>query len=167
MGYTHYHKNLSFTDATWEKLRRDVRKLLKNLPEDVKVQREHNNDSRPLIGKDSIIFNGVGENGHETFLMDKKASEFEFCKTARKPYDLAACGVLMLASVHATSGQISSDGVNGAWKHEPTGNSYPDNVDQEWKDAWKHFQTIFPKIDKEKAFKLFHNKEVICRLIDA
>lgn len=167
MGYTHYHNNLSFTDATWEKLRRDVRKLLKNLPEDVKVQRGCDNDSRPLNGKAEIVFNGVGNDGHETFWLEKQEKAFSFCKTARKPYDLAACGVLMLASLHATSGEISSDGINAAWSHERTGNSYPDNVDQEWKDAWKHFHSIFPKIDKEKAFKLFHNKEMICRLIDA
>lgn len=167
MGYTHYNRNLSFTDVSWEKLRKDVRKLLKNLPEGLKVQREYDNDSRPLIGKDAIVFNGVGEDGHETFWLDKNETAFSFCNTARKPYDLAVCCVLMLISAHATSGKISSDGINAAWSHERTGNSYPGNVDQEWKDAWKHFHSIFPKIDKEKAFKLFHNKEMICRLIDA
>lgn len=161
MGYTHYMRSVTILDVNWEKLRKDVRKLLKNLPEDVKVQREYNNDSRPLIGKDAIVFNGVGEDGHETFWVDRKDPGFSFCKTARKPYDLAACCVLMLASVHATSGKISSDGINAAH------GEWPDNVDQEWKDAWKHFQTIFPKIDKEKAFKLFTEKEMICRLIDA
>lgn len=161
MGYTTYWKKLSFTDANWEKLRKDVRKLLKTLPEGVKVQREYDKDSRPLIGKDAIAFNGVGDDGHETFWLDKNETAFSFCKTARKPYDLAVCGVLMLASIHATSGEISSDGINEAH------GQWPDNVDQEWKDAWKHFQTIFPKIDKEMAFKLFPSKEMICRLIDA
>lgn len=161
MGYTHYTGNLKFSDSSWEKLRKDVRKFLKNLPENVKVQREYDNDSRPLIGKDAIVFNGVGEDGHETFFLTKNGNAFSFCKTARKPYDLAVCGVLMLASVHATSGEISSDGINAAH------GQWPDNVDQEWKDAWKHFRSIFPKIDKEMAFKLFTEKEMICRLIDA
>lgn len=67
MGYTTYWKNLSFTDTNWEKLRKDVRKLLKTLPEGVKVQREWDNDSRPLNGKAEIVFNGVGNDGHETF----------------------------------------------------------------------------------------------------
>lgn len=161
MGYTTYWKNLSFTDIAWEKLRKDVRKLLKTLPEGVKVQREYDNDSRPLIGKDAIVFNGMGADGHETFWLDGKEVEFSFCKTARKPYDLAVSCVLMLASIHATRGEISSDGINAAH------GQWPDNVDQEWKDAWKHFHSVFPKIDKENAFRLFTEKEMICRLIDA
>lgn len=161
MGYTTYFKGLIFNDVSWEKLRKDVRKLLKNLPEGLKVQREYDNDSRPLIGKDAIVFNGVGDDGHETFWLDKNETAFSFCKTARKPYDLVVCCVLMLASIHATSGEISSDGINEAH------GQWPDNVDQEWRDAWNHFRSIFPKIDKETAFKMFREKEMICRLIDA
>ena len=166
MGYTHYHNGLIFTDAGWEKLRRDVRKLLKSLPENVKVQREYDRATRPLVGKDVIRFNGVGEDGHETFWFPKVWEGFCFTKTSRKPYDLAVCCVLMLASFHADGGDpkedgISSDGINAAH------GQWPDNVDQEWKDAWKHFKTVFPKIDKGMAFKLFTEKEMICRLIDA
>lgn len=166
MGYTHYHNGLIFTDAKWEKLRRDVRKLLKSLPETVKVQREYNKATRPLVGKDAIAFNGVGEEGHETFWLPKEHELFSFTKTARKPYDLAVCCVLMLASIHAEGKYseddgIASDGINAAH------GQWPDNVDQEWKDAWKHFHSIFPKVDKEMAFRMFKEKEMICRLIDA
>ena len=158
MGYTHYNRDVNFTNVSWEKLCKDVRKLLKNLPESVEIQRDC---GFRLISKSSIVFNGVGEDHHETFILAKNINAFSFCKTARKPYDLAVCGVLMLASVHATSGEISSDGINAAH------GQWPDNVDQEWKDAWKHFHSIFPEIDKGMAFKLFTEKEMICRLIDA
>lgn len=162
MGYTHYFE-VKFSDNGWEKFRKDVRKLFKSLPETVKIQREYDNDSRPLNGKDKIVFNGVGDDGHETFWLDKNG-EWAFCKTAQKPYDLAVCCVLMLASWNGISGKISSDGINEAH------GQWPDNVDQEWKDAWKHLQTVFPgmKIQaiKESVFTLFPDKEMILRMID-
>lgn len=165
MGYTHYTRDLKFSDSSWEKLRKDVRKLLKTLPEGVKVQREYDNDSRPLIGKDAIVFNGIGEDGHETFWLGKEGDAFSFCKTARKPYDLAVCCVLMLASYYAISGEISSDGINAAH------GQWPDNVDQEWKDAYIHFRKVFPKLGlsilAESVFSNFTEKEMICRLIGA
>ena len=161
MGYTHYWQGITFTDSNWEKLHKDVRKLFKSLP--VNIQREYDNSSRPLVGKDAIVFNGVGNDGHETFFLSKGDPEFSFCKTSQKPYDLAVCCVLMLASVHGDmNGKdvgISSDGINAAH------GQYPDNIDSEWIEAFSHFKNIFPKIGKEKAFRLFREKEMICRIM--
>ena len=49
--------------------------------------------------QNEIWLNGVGDDGHETFLIDFKDS-WEFCKTARKPYDLAVKVILILAEKH-------------------------------------------------------------------
>ena len=47
---------------------------------------------------DEIIFNGnsIGDLDHETFYINKKNDQesFNFCKTARKPYDLAVWHLL-------------------------------------------------------------------------
>lgn len=36
---------------------------------------------------DSVVANGLGSNGHETLFISHDMEDFEFCKTARKPYD--------------------------------------------------------------------------------
>jgi len=76
----------------------------------------------PEVSPDMIRFNGWKDDGHETFLVTRempeipdwssdKSASFDFCKTARKPYDLAVCLVLLSMKRHAPeSVQISSDG---------------------------------------------------------
>jgi hypothetical protein len=43
-----------------------------------------------------VCFNGVGDLAHETFVIEKKGSD-DFCKTARKPYDLLVVACLIAA----------------------------------------------------------------------
>ena len=79
----------------------------------------------PEVSPDMIRFNGWKDEGHETFLVTRempdwsidKSSSFDFCKTARKPYDLAVCLVLLSMSRHAPkSFKVSSDGDwDGDW----------------------------------------------------
>jgi len=83
----------------------------------------------PEVTPDHIRFNGWKDEGHETFLVtrerpdlpswDPAAKEsFDFCKTARKPYDLAVCLVLLSMSRHAPrSVRVGSD---GDWEMEWT-----------------------------------------------
>ena len=63
--------------------------------------------------KDSI----ANDLGHETFHLTRKDSgNFNFCKTARKPYDLMVCAVLFLAKYHFKDKiKISSDGDMNDW----------------------------------------------------
>jgi len=100
-----------------------------------------------------IRFNGVESQAHETFLVERFSREFEFCKTNRKPYDLAVCSVLILVSLYAEGGEISSDGL---------GETY---TDSEWKDAWNHVSTVIPAVNQnlEETFKLFREWEGIVK----
>ena len=56
------------------------------------------------------MFNGVGIDSHETAVVYKQASSFEFCKTARKPYDSVVVEFYKLIRKHAPSTILSSDG---------------------------------------------------------
>lgn len=56
---------------------------------------------------------------HETFSIHRKGnSSFNFCKTARKPYDFAVCVVLTLYAKHfgAEATDVSSDGDWEDWE---------------------------------------------------
>jgi hypothetical protein len=72
-------------------------------------------DEPPQADERVVAFNGIGEDGHETFYVEvdklfRDGKEFGFCKTARKPYDAAVCAALLiLGRVNPEMG-IGSDG---------------------------------------------------------
>src|SRR4051812_32854639 len=113
MGYTHYWhtQNQGIPQPAWEAICKDTRSLIAALPkrstsygiawEDDKPRKA------PEVSAELIRFNGKGDLGHETFCFeraptgDSDGTAFAFCKTARKPYDLVVCAVLMVAAKHA------------------------------------------------------------------
>lgn len=52
---------------------------------------------------------------HETFMISEKKNEGDFCKTARKPYDLLVCACLIAAG-KILGYQINTDGTLEDWK---------------------------------------------------
>lgn len=151
MGYTHYFRKLKFSQAGWKNLCDSTSCILRSLPENVKVENDNGTDDS-MVGA-VIRFNGVGSLAHETFLVEQIERDFEFCKTNRKPYDLAVCSVLILVSLYAEGGEISSDGL---------GETY---TDFEWKDAWNHVSAVIPDVNQnlEETFKLFREWDGIVK----
>lgn len=133
MGYTHYlYRKSSFTDKQWENVCLETFQILDHCKsKGIVLAREYDSpkSGNPEVTPDHIRFNGWKDEGHETLLVtkerpplpswDAKAKEsFDFCKTARKPYDLAVCLVLLSMKRHAPkSVRIASD---GEWDHEWT-----------------------------------------------
>lgn len=130
MGYTHYvsrRKRLPL--ATFRLAVEDCRKVVEALCREkgIVVQLESDDTETPLFGDVRIQFNGVGENGHETFVIDRNYTPFpsqpkpsrgegwfEFTKTARKPYDAAVCACLIVFNHHfGKAYTVSSDGEDG------------------------------------------------------
>jgi len=85
-----------------------------------------------MIDDDIIRFNGVEDDGHETFILtrtkrakyDYESQEeydvdgaFDFCKTARKPYDVLVTSSL-LAAMRIANGAwvVGSDGDEYDWE---------------------------------------------------
>lgn len=65
----------------------------------------------PVCEQGTVRFNGIGEEGHETFYFTDYG--WDFCKTARKPYDLYVAASLMLLKHHFGDAiDIDSDGGN-------------------------------------------------------
>ena len=121
MGYTHYKKQSKpASDEQWAAVCNDFKKfraaaLLLGKP--FPIQREEDDSSDVLIDDECIIFNGIGDAAHETFILEKAGDDFSFCKTNRKPYDTAVVTVLILANHHAPDAwDISSDGGIGEWQ---------------------------------------------------
>ena len=115
MGYTHYfRKKDGLTEANWGGFTEDVKKVLKD-GKDI-IQFEYDEDAPAIANDHYVRFNGIEDEGHETFVLDYEKSRFDFCKTARKPYDKYVTACLILAKVHfGNEITVSSDGDLEDW----------------------------------------------------
>ena len=127
MGYTHYWTiSLGDDEETWGRALEAGIKIALASP--VPLRREYDEDAPPALG-DGIRFNGVGEDGHETFVIPantvdgsaprypgQRTPGWDFCKTAQKPYDLIVVAVLATLTHYAPdSFSCSSDGWPTDW----------------------------------------------------
>lgn len=117
MGYTRYWKR---TDKAYgEDFIKEVNAVIGNcLTRGITIKNGHGIDF-PQADMNMIWLNGNEENdlGHETFFIPNTTSEyfkegFEFCKTARKPYDYAVRQILKIAEEYGLVTNVSSDGEN-------------------------------------------------------
>lgn len=125
MGYTHYYLPLTKpTKGQWNEFLTVCKKLYKNLPEKINTaggcyENETltisgwNGQGKPKFNKKEVRFNGSNELGHETFSIyfHTPVKNFNFCKTARKPYDLLVVACL-IAAYQYLDYRFSSDGFN-------------------------------------------------------
>lgn len=131
MGYTHYFtQKKQPTDEQWHQLCQQVTvvvKLIRKMPEyrfsvcdglgekKIRLVEELFTDN----GR-TIAFNGDARLGldHETFLLSQKCdTSFNFCKTARKPYDFLVTAILILVNHHCPDCyRICSDGEKQEWE---------------------------------------------------
>lgn len=114
--YTHYFtQKRSFTDKEWDTIIAGAEEIIDYCTNvaNIKLVQEENTDAKPILDSTTILFNGAGDLGHESFYLNKyiKFECFQFCKTARKPYDLAVCLILLRVEAIAPGAlAISSDG---------------------------------------------------------
>ena len=127
MGYTHYwRQQRDFTDTEWQELTR-LAKLIIADNEGI-LSDGFGEGGKPEVNGEHIWFNGLGEDSHETFCITKKKPEedFQFCKTARKPYDkyvvAVLCALYNLSNVPPQRNRnahpmrkITSDGNTADW----------------------------------------------------
>lgn len=129
MGYTHYWR--STRTLTTDEMG-DIAGMARRIIAEAEGKPgEHNYDdspARPLVicggngtgkpelTKERIVLNGQGPDlDHETFAISREVTDFEFCKTAQKPYDVVVTAIL---TVLATSYgfKVSSDGEIEDWQ---------------------------------------------------
>jgi hypothetical protein len=100
VGYTHYWKVKEMLEVS-PKQRELIDEVLKEHADVLEVETNTNRE---------LVLNGIEENSHETFAIEfGKKVEFEFCKTARKPYDIPVCKILLILR-YSKGFELSSDG---------------------------------------------------------
>jgi hypothetical protein len=129
MGYTHYwYYNPSKTNkninSSFEKALSEIKKYKNLLESRGLVLTGPMGEGIPILNGQKIAFNGDSECGlnHESFVveLDHQAVNhgFDFCKTARKPYDTLVClSLISLFEAFGDSAVFSycSDGSDADW----------------------------------------------------
>lgn len=142
MGYTHYWtQKRNFTVTEWQDICSDVRAILdygQNLAGVPLANGMGDGGTSPELSDDSIAFNGLGDDSHETFSIGRKIRRpdyegrtkgWDFCKTARKPYDPVVVACLCYLStvtrredpathepiIGTEAFSVSSDGDGSEW----------------------------------------------------
>lgn len=120
MGYTHYwDQSRALTDEEWAQVLDATGKIVKAANKRGIVLGNWLGEHAPVVTGNEVAFNGDAACGHdhESFVIKQKDAEWTFCKTARKPYDLAVTAVLAyLASAHHSVFSVSSDGGAAEWE---------------------------------------------------
>ena len=141
MGYTHYWKTnnpITFSKEEWDKLKETARLIFKECKA-MNIKLCYDEDmvsSPPRANNSEIVFNGFKDLSHETFVLTPTINGFNFCKTARKPYDVAVTALLIYIHAHKPNIKITSDGDNDNWLegwkllHKVTGEYFdiPDTI---------------------------------------
>jgi hypothetical protein len=127
MGYTHYWyvKNMWAVEQALPQVARDLKRLLPQLP----PLAGWDGTGAPTIDDREIAFNGVEPDDYESFSLvsspegytPTEKGLFGFCKTERRPYDLAVQVALVLLKWHSEAiapdaVEVASDGNLADWR---------------------------------------------------
>lgn len=119
MGHTNYWTRDSKLHATkFADAAKDCRKILKHLGVPLAGR---NGTGSPIFHADEIAFNGKSPHDYETFSVLRvietgEPKEFQFCKTALRPYDICVQAALIVLRHHLNEAiSVSSDGNDAAW----------------------------------------------------
>lgn len=124
MGYTHYFKFTKFiTKEQMAEVAENVKDVFGTFPMVTKRLKGPYGKGEPIITDKyrPISFNGDAEKNedYESFVVKAEDLGFHFCKTARRPYDLAVClCLIILKDNFGDSFKFCSDGVFLNYKGE-------------------------------------------------
>ena len=113
MGYTRYWKRTE--EKITDDFIKEVSRIIKEAARLGIAIRGWDGKGNPVLTNERISFNGnwnaEHDLSHESFVLDEEIG-FNFCKTARKPYDYVVRNVLQLAWEYGLVEEVSDDGMN-------------------------------------------------------
>lgn len=132
MGYTHYWRQVrDLTETEWDDLIAVTKDIMWRSGVEL-ADPMGNVLGGEVISSKEIAFNGIAEDSHESFVLNRVMRElydyekgmmqedpgvFDFCKTARKPYDTVVTAVLIAAvAITGDAYVVSSDGYAEDWE---------------------------------------------------
>ena len=115
MGYTHYwYVPKAVEKKDWSRAIDCIKDIVKRHGDILAFEYDQPKRKPVVSVKKGIRFNGRGDDGHETFaIFVVDDVRWDFCKTARKPYDQAVCECLLVLRAMVPGFRVSSDGFCG------------------------------------------------------
>jgi hypothetical protein len=112
MGYTHYwHQAAGIPADLFAEIARDAKVIVQNSPVPLAGW---DGTGEPEISDTEVGLNGADPDDYETFVLRPEASDFNFCKTGERPYDIVVTAILFraakLCQERGVSFTIDSDG---------------------------------------------------------
>lgn len=122
MGYTHYIRTdkARISKTAFKKITADV-KLIESHLDTAGIITLHDGlgeEKGVVYGDNYLAFNGKDDEGYETFYISISDDEdtYNFCKTARKGYDIAVCMTMLSVARHSAKKVVlKTDGTNNDW----------------------------------------------------
>ena len=114
MGFTRYFELTKVpTTKMLKTIHKDVSKVFAKHKDIICYEYDRPNvpaQNELKFDKLTICFNGLGDDGHETFFFESDNLSWDFCKTAHKPYDVVVKKVLNILKKHLKGSiEVSSD----------------------------------------------------------
>lgn len=131
MGFTHYWNHGIIDSEQWRAVATEAHRLFAEAEErGIQLAEEYDlPDSKPEVNEEYIQFNGVFDDGHETFRISRNSTDFDFCKTARKSYDYVVGRLLKFCAETVPSFEWRNDDMKGNYCGEDT--EYYDENDRD------------------------------------
>jgi len=88
------------TPTEWSSLMDKTRTVIRRVKKQGIVLAGWNGKGKPVISEDEISFNGseaAGED-YESFRLNSRFTQSDFCKTGQEPYDAVVVAVLVMAA---------------------------------------------------------------------
>lgn len=124
MGYTHYWSHGDIEPAAWSGLLTDAKRIINEAG--VKLA-GLDGSGEPVLDQKEIALNGVAPDDlYESFVIKTWGTDFDFCKTQYRPYDLVVCAVLLRAALTVPGFRVKSDG--------------------DWDSDWKAARELYAKL---------------------
>ena len=137
MGYTHYWRLNDGKKINSKKLKQAIGVMGKIVKDQDKILASWDGIGKPIVTEKEINFNGKKDFSHENFrIFMNWDGDFDFCKTARKPYDIVVVACLSVLKYYlGDSVRVSSDGEG-----------------EELKEGLELAKTYIPELDMESIF---------------
>lgn len=148
MGYTHYHKfaPTANTEKQFALVLKDCAKIIEAAKPKIGVfgwdEKKNGYYGEPELNSKGIAINGDESKDldFETFIFNPKVkTAFTFCKTARKPYDIVVCAILISLANRLDGFSFSSDG---------------EMLSDEWIPAFRLFRDAGLRLKKGKKAEM-------------
>lgn len=123
MGYTHYWNVSDEPQGAFQRLSLDAKQIFNAAPSLLieLADAMGTEETKPELSEGEIVFNGKAPDDYETFYFAGTDRGFQFCKTARMPYDPIVGAVLIRAKVHYGNAiSVTSDGDWVEWDEAAT-----------------------------------------------